>query len=178
MCSSATISFGIPGKPASDVTESNASFVAIVPAVTVKETDSNSTANNMAELVFSRMEKGPSSDEGYRDECDLNNFELGMKDNKIFFKKDQSSRMRDFPCRRLFKFSGIEVNGIMDKSYPRQLVSRTTRTQDNSYHGKLAPKATRTQDDSYLRQPVTKTTRTQDNSYPEQLVPNSLAIAI
>ena len=32
----------------------------------------------MAELVFSRMENGPSSDEGYRDECDLNNFKLGM----------------------------------------------------------------------------------------------------
>ena len=76
--SSATISFGIPGKSASDVTEWNASFVAVVPAVTVKKTDSNSTANNMAELVFSRMENGPSSDEGYRDECDLNNFKLGM----------------------------------------------------------------------------------------------------
>ena len=76
--SSATISFGIPGKPASDITESNASFVASIPAVTVKKTDSNSTANNMAELIFPRMENGPSSDEGYRDECDLNNCKLGM----------------------------------------------------------------------------------------------------
>ena len=76
--SSMTISFRIPGKPVSDVTESNASFVAIVLAVTVRKTDSNSTANNMAEPVLWRMESGPSSDEGYWDECDLNKFKLGM----------------------------------------------------------------------------------------------------
>ena len=35
----------------------------------------------------------------------------------------------------------------------------------------LVPKTTRTQDNSYPRQLVPRTTRTQDNSYPGQLVP-------
>ena len=54
---------------------------------------------------------------------------------------------------------------IMDNSYPRQLVPRTTRTQDNSYPGLLAPKTARTQDNSYPRQLVPRTTRTQQFGY-------------
>ena len=65
---------------------------------------------------------------------------------------------------------------IMDNSYPRQLVPKSTRAQDNSYPRQLIPRITRAQDNSYPRRRVpktthTKTTRTKDNSYPRRLVP-------
>ena len=61
-----------------------------------------------------------------------------------------------------FSYSSLRIMDL----YPRQLVPRTTRTQDNSYPGQLVPKTTRTQDNSYPRQLVPRTARTQDNSYP------------
>ena len=54
---------------------------------------------------------------------------------------------------------------ISDKSYQRQLILRTSRTQGNSYPRQLVLRTTRTkdnsytQDKSYLKQFVTKTTR-------------------
>ena len=62
---------------------------------------------------------------------------------------------------------------IMDNSYPRQLVPKTTRTQDNSYPRQLVLRTTRTQDNSYPRRLVPKTTRTQYDSYPGRLVPKT-----
>ena len=44
---------------------------------------------------------------------------------------------------------------------------------DNSYSRQLVPKTTRTQNNSYPRQLVSRTSRTQDNTCPKQLVPNT-----
>ena len=51
---------------------------------------------------------------------------------------------------------GVTFHGTRDLDiyYPRQLVPRTSRTQDNSSPRQLMPKTTRTQDNPYPRQTV------------------------
>ena len=79
----------------------------------------------------------------------------------LFWRRNDSIRQAINPNKIL----PSTFRRIMDNSYPRQLVPKTTRTQGISYPRQLVPKTTRTQDNSYPIRLVPKTTRTQDNSY-------------
>ena len=50
--------------------------------------------------------------------------------------------------------------GILDNSYPWQLMLKTTRNQENSNSRQLTLRTTRTQKNSYLRKLVPRATRT------------------
>ena len=84
--------------------------------------------------------------------------------------QDKSYQGQSYPRQLVPKSTCTQNN-----SYTRELVPRTTRTKVNSYTGQLVPKSTRTQLTSCPGQLVLRVIRTQDNSYSRQLVPKTIA---